>query len=121
MQQRAAICRAMALDPAILVMDEPFSALDAMTREELQFETMRLHHATGKTILFVTHSISEAILMSSRIAVMAAGPGRIVETMRVDLARPREIEMLATEGASSLDHRIRALIYGKQQSKAVAS
>lgn len=121
MQQRAAICRAMALDPAILVMDEPFSALDAMTREELQFETMRLHHATGKTILFVTHSISEAILMSSRIAVMAAGPGRIVETMQVDLARPRTIEMLATPDTSSLDQRIRALIYGKQQPKAVAS
>lgn len=121
MQQRAAICRAMVLDPPILVMDEPFSALDAMTREELQLETMRLHHATGKTILFVTHSISEAILMSSRIAVMAAGPGRIVETMGVDLARPREIDMLGTPDASSLDYRIRGLIYGRHERRAIAS
>lgn len=113
MQQRAAICRALLLDPDILLMDEPFSALDAFTREGLQLELLRIHRETGKAIIFVTHSISEAILLSTRVVVMAAGPGRIVESIVSDLPAPRSLQSLVTEKALSLENRIRTLIYDR--------
>jgi NitT/TauT family transport system ATP-binding protein len=90
MQQRAAICRSLILDAKILLMDEPFGALDALTREELQIDLLRLHHATGKTILLVTHSISEAVLVANRVAVMAANPGRLKDMIEIDLPSPRD-------------------------------
>lgn len=115
MQQRAAICRSLILDPEILVMDEPFSALDAMTREELQFELLRIHADSGKTIIFVTHSIPEAVLMSSKIVVMATSPGRIAATLETGMPHPRTLESLRLGRARELDSRIRQLIYGRDR------
>ena len=111
MQQRAAICRSLILDPEILLMDEPFSALDAMTREELQFELLRIHGESGKTIIFVTHSIPEAVLMSSRTVVMTTSPGRIAETLETGLPYPRTLDTLRLGRAREVDARIRELIY----------
>jgi NitT/TauT family transport system ATP-binding protein len=89
MQQRVGLARALAIDPAILLMDEPFSALDAQTREVLQVELMRIHAATRKTTLFVTHDLDEAIYLSNRIVVLAAKPGRIKQVIQVPFAMPR--------------------------------
>ena len=89
MQQRVGLARALAIDPAILLMDEPFSALDAQTREVLQIELMRIHGQTKKTTLFVTHDLDEAIYLSNRIIVLAAQPGRVKQIIAVPFARPR--------------------------------
>ena len=110
MQQRVAICRALVHDPSLLLMDEPFGALDAMTREEMSLELLRIWDERRKTILFVTHSIPEAILLSDRVVVMTPRPGRLARVIEIDLPRPREVAMEFDERFKRHSEEIRRLI-----------
>jgi NitT/TauT family transport system ATP-binding protein len=93
MKQRVALARVLAFDPKVLLMDEPFGALDAQTRETMQEEVMRLWARTRKTIVFVTHDIEEAVYLGDRVVVLTARPGRIREEVAIDLPRPRELDI----------------------------
>ncbi|HET7848379.1 MAG TPA: ABC transporter ATP-binding protein [Pseudolabrys sp.] len=106
MRQRASICRALIHDPAILLMDEPFSALDALTRDEMGVELLRIWQANRKTVIFVTHSIREAAFLSDRVVVMGRRPATIVEEMKIELPRPRQISLTEDE---SFNRHVRAL------------
>jgi NitT/TauT family transport system ATP-binding protein len=120
MQQRAAISRALVHDPSLLLMDEPFGALDAMTREEMSFELLRIWGERRKTILFVTHSISEAILLSDRVVVMTPRPGRLARVLEIDLPRPRTVEMEFDERFKKASDEIRSLIFARRPEAADA-
>ena len=110
MQQRVGICRALIHDPEVLLMDEPFAALDAMTRETLGLELLRIWEERRKTVLFVTHSIPEAVLLADRVVVMSPRPGRIASVIPIDLPRPRTVEMEYDEHFKEAALEIRALI-----------
>jgi NitT/TauT family transport system ATP-binding protein len=114
MQQRVAICRALIHDPQVLLMDEPFGALDALTREEMTLELLRIWERQPKTIVFVTHSIPEAVLLADRVVVMSARPGRIAQVIEVPLARPRSFELESHPDFQRCTHRIRELIFGNR-------
>ena len=119
MQQRAALCRALLLDPPLLLMDEPFGALDAMTRDDMALELLRiwgerdLAREQRKTVLFVTHSISEAVFLSDRVVVMTPRPGRIAAGLRIDLPRPRTVELRASETFGRLSLEIFQALTGQ--------
>jgi NitT/TauT family transport system ATP-binding protein len=111
MQQRTAICRALVHDPKIVLMDEPFGALDAMTRERMNLELQRIHHETGKTILLITHSIPEAVFLADRVVVMSERPGAIAAIYDVSLPRPRDLDVMANPTFIDLTQRIRGHFY----------
>jgi NitT/TauT family transport system ATP-binding protein len=110
MQQRVAICRALVHDPSLLLMDEPFGALDALTRETMNLELQRIWQEAGKTILLITHSISEAVFLGDRVAVMTPRPGKLVDLIGVDLPRPRPLDVMGTAEFGGLVNRIRRLL-----------
>ena len=113
MQQRASIVRALSVDPSLLLMDEPFGALDAFTRDEMNMLIQKIWLETQKTIVFITHSIAEAVLLADRIYVMSARPGRLARVFTIDLARPRSTDVvtephfveLVAEIKRSIDHK----------------
>ena len=117
MQQRVAICRALLPDPSLLLMDEPFGALDAMTREELGLELLRIWEARRKTILFVTHSIPEAILLADKVVVMTPGPGRIARVITIDLPRPRTVELEFDAKFKTYSDEVRGLIFASRKAR----
>jgi len=110
MEQRVAIARALIHDPAILLLDEPFGSLDALTRENMNLELLRIWQAKRKTVVMVTHSIQEALFLADRILVMSSRPGRIEATVAVPLPRPRRLEMLYGDEFGVLSRRVRQAI-----------
>lgn len=109
MQQRVGIARALIHDPNLLLMDEPFAALDAMTRERMSLELQDIWRASGKSVLFITHSIPEAVFLSSRILIMSASPGRFVKEIPIDLPRPRTTQTMSSGEYAALCGEIRKM------------
>lgn len=110
MQQRVALCRALIHQPSLLMMDEPFGALDALTRETMNLELQRIWLETKKTIMFVTHSITEATFLADRVVVMTSRPGQVSEIVPVDLPRPRTFESMRDPEFHNAVDRIRILL-----------
>ena len=110
MQQRVSIARALSFEPSLLLMDEPFGALDEITRDGLNLHLHRLWRQTGITVVFVTHSIPEAVFLSTRIVVMSPRPGRIVDEMAVDLPPSRELAMRDEPAFARAAHRVREVL-----------
>ncbi|MEN3267179.1 ATP-binding cassette domain-containing protein, partial [Pseudonocardia sp.] len=121
MKQRVAIARALAYDPELLLMDEPFGALDAQTRGALQVQFERIWQDFGKTVLFITHSVREAVYLSDRVVVMSAHPGRVYEEVRIDLQRPRAVMSDAFSLVERNVARVLARASGMDEATAYAS
>jgi NitT/TauT family transport system ATP-binding protein len=117
MQQRVAVARALAMDPDILLLDEPFGALDEQSRRRIGLEMSRVLTDTGKTVIMVTHSLDEAIFWADRFLVMCAGPGRIVEDLRVDEPRPRGLQFMTSSGFDTLRNHIFRQLEGQSDSE----
>lgn len=115
MKQRAALCRALLADPQILLLDEPFGALDALTREELSLELLRIWEETRKTALLITHDINEAVMLSDVVVVMSPRPGRIVEIIEVNLPRPRGPHTELNPRFREMTHHIRELVFARRR------
>ena len=113
MQQRAAICRALLHDPKILLMDEPFGALDAMTREQMNLELQAIWQRSGKTVVLITHSIPEAVFLGDRVLVMTPRPGRLAQVVEVAIPRPRDLDVMATAEFGASAKVIRELLHQK--------
>ncbi|MCI5971072.1 MAG: ABC transporter ATP-binding protein [Oscillospiraceae bacterium] len=107
MQQRVGIARALAIQPEILLMDEPFSALDEFTREKLHVDLLKIWRKTNKTIIFVTHNISESVFLSDKVCVLSPHPGRLSAVVDINLARPRTMEMKTTQEFTNLVAKVR--------------
>ena len=110
MQQRAAIARALVHDPKLILMDEPFGALDALTREKMNLELLRIWQEAGKTIVFVTHGITEAVFLGTRVVVLTAGPARMADNFRVELQYPRTLDIKTSEKFGEYTRRIYHLL-----------
>jgi NitT/TauT family transport system ATP-binding protein len=110
MQQRAAIARALIHDPKLILMDEPFGALDAMTREKMNLELLQIWEKAKKTIVFVTHGITEAVFLGTRVIVLTAGPARMADNFRVDLPHPRSLDMKTGEAFGEYTRRVYRLL-----------
>jgi NitT/TauT family transport system ATP-binding protein len=110
MQQRVSLCRALVTDPQILLMDEPFGALDAMTRDELDVELLRIWGEKKMTVVFVTHNIQEAVFLSDSVVVMSPRPGRVLRELAVDLPRPRTIELMSSPEFGRYTLEIRSML-----------
>jgi NitT/TauT family transport system ATP-binding protein len=110
MTQRVGVMRAMVHDPEILLMDEPYGALDEDMREQLDMETLAIWKRTGTSVIFITHNITEAVLMSKRVVVMGTDPGRLLEEIKIDLPYPRSLEMIETEKFKGYEREIIKLI-----------
>src|SRR5262249_16480524 len=113
MRQRASICRALVHDPAVLLMDEPFGALDAMTREKMNLELQRIWYETRKTVMFITHSIPEAVFLSDRVLVMTERPGSIAAIYDVAIPPPRSLEVMGDPEFVALTQQIRKHFYAQ--------
>ncbi|MFM8769658.1 MAG: ABC transporter ATP-binding protein, partial [Rubrivivax sp.] len=110
MQQRAAIARALVHDPKLVLMDEPFGALDALTREKMNLELLRIWKESGKTIVFVTHGISEAVFLGTRVVVFTAGPARMADNFQIEFDRPRTLDIKTHEAFGAYTRRIYRLL-----------
>jgi NitT/TauT family transport system ATP-binding protein len=110
MQQRAAIARALLHDPKLVLMDEPFGALDALTREKMNLELLRIWQEAKKTIVFVTHGISEAVFLGTRVVVLTAGPAKMADNFAIDLPRPRTLDMKTHQRFGEYTRRIYKLL-----------
>ena len=119
MQQRVNVARALAIEPSLMLLDEPFGALDAQTREFMQLELLRIWKATKQTILFVTHDIAEAVYLSDYVIVMSARPGKVVEKVKIDLPRPRPLEVKRSQEFIEYEKYIWDLIVTEKQKNIV--
>ncbi|MCM3767114.1 ABC transporter ATP-binding protein [Neobacillus niacini] len=119
MQQRVNVARALAIEPSLMLLDEPFGALDAQTREFMQLELLRIWKATNQTILFVTHDIGEAVYLSDHVIVMTARPGRVLEKVKIDLPRPRPLEIKRSKEFIEYEKYIWDLIVTEKQKNVV--